>query len=510
MRAHALVVGLLVAVLPSTATLAADPIPPHPPSPLAGLPTDVFHGQVVDLADGDRYEVTFAKQGQNIRGRRWDAATRTWGSRRVIFTDPDLRCWGLSARGSGTGVAVRIGCGPDFAEEEGDGHPYAIVSADTKTWTSRRLPGGFDRWEPGISPSGTGAIWSRGADYYTWSAAAGFVRRVAAPPPEMYVEAPMITDDGTVTIAYTDDTCSAIFDRYVTPGVPTRQVLPTPDDCFPDAVASINANTVAFGDMNDALATARLTRPDDAAPWVVSALAPRSAPGLIEDQYNNPLDVAPILLDVPDRPLAVVSNGQDELHVQLYDPALQSWQAPSTIVERAGGTKCRLRNDFTPDLGFYSLSLRCAGPDRVVTSPDGGTWTAIPMRAQHAGSNGDVGLLAIPDRSSTVVLGKDTSTTLPVGTDGGCDVIVPIASDRLLRLTASKGSRGWPDLLQRSTAKGWKTVHRVTIPQQGECGRVFHLGSGAAPRFGLLGVGRVGVMRVLFAKVGGRWDVRVR
>ena len=71
----ALLVGLLVVVLTPGAYAAADPIPPHPPSPLAGLPSDVFHGQVVTLADGDRYEVTFARQGQSIRGRRWDSAT---------------------------------------------------------------------------------------------------------------------------------------------------------------------------------------------------------------------------------------------------------------------------------------------------------------------------------------------------------------------------------------------------------------------------------------------------
>ena len=262
---------------------------------------------------------------------------------------------------------------------------------------------------------------------------------------------------------------------------------------------------MAFGDSVDPWSNARLTRPDAAAPWVVSAIAPLSAPGLIEDRYNR--DMAPMLLDAPDRPLAVVGNGTDVLQVQLYDPALQSWQAPSTLVERAGGTKCRFRNDFTHYLGFYSLSLRCAGPDRVVTSPDGGTWTAIPMHAQQAGPNRDVGLLAIPDRTSTVVLGKDTSTTLPVGVDGACDVVVPIAADRVLRLTSSRGRDGWPDLLQRSTANGWRTVHRVEVPDGGTCRRVYP-GTFAGPSFGFQGPG--GYMRARFLEIDGRWDVRVR
>ena len=104
-------VGLLVAVLPSTATPQSTRSRRTRRHRWPACPTDVFHGQVVTLADGDRYEVTFAKQGQSIRGRRWDAATQTWGPRRVIFKDPDLRCWGLHAAGAGNGVAVRIGCG---------------------------------------------------------------------------------------------------------------------------------------------------------------------------------------------------------------------------------------------------------------------------------------------------------------------------------------------------------------------------------------------------------------
>lgn len=501
----ALVLGLTAAALiPTTAGAAADPIPPRPPSPLAGLPADVFHGQVVTLADGDRYEVTFAQQGRNIRGRRWDAATQRWGPHQVIFSDPDLRCWGLHARGAGNGVAVRIGCGPAFVEEW-DGHPHAIVTADTETWTSRRLPG-YGWWNPGISPAGARAVWARGDDYYTWSAATGFVRRVADPPRDVSEgEAPMITDSGTVTIAYSDDSCSVTFDSYLAPDVPSRQVLAMPEGCNSVGVTPIDANTVAFGDPADEWSTARLTRPDEADPWVVAAIAPMSASGLLEDRYNR--DMAPMLLDAPDRPLAVVGNGTGALQVQLYDPALQAWQAPSTLVERTGGTKCRFRNDFTPYLGFYSLALRCAGPDRVVTSTDGGTWTAIPMHAQQAGPNRDVRLLAIPDHTSTVLLGNGTSTTLPVGVDGACDVVVPIAADRALRLTSSRGRDGWPDLLQRSTTEGWRTVDRLEVPRSGICRRVYP-GSFAGPQFAFQGPG--GSMRARFVEVNGHWDVRVR
>lgn len=499
-----LVVALLFIALPAAADAPADPVPPHPPSPLAGLPTDVFHGQVVTLADGDRYEVTFAQQGQSIRGRRWDSATQTWGPRQVIFKDPDLRCWGLHARGSGNGVAVRVGCGPAFVEDW-DGHPYAVVSADAEHWQSRRLPG-YSWWAPGISPDGTRAVWARGDDTYTWSPTAGFVRGVAAPPPDAFQgEAPMITDAGLVTIAYTDDSCSVTLDTYLTAGVPTRQVLPMTPYCYVVEVSAIDSRTLAVGDTADEWTVTRVTRPDDGAPWVVSTGAPLSAPGLLEDSFAP--DMAPLLLDAPDHPLAVVGNGQDVLRVQVYDPATQAWQAPTTLLTRPGGTRCTFRNDFTAGLGFYALALRCAGPDRVVTSPDGSTWTAVPLAAQTAGPNGALGLLAVPGRSSTVVLDRDSATTVPVGVRGACDVVVPVAHDRVLRLTAPGGGDGWPSLLQRSTARGWKTVHRVRTPTSGTCSRVFP-GLDGGPRFGLQG--RDGYLGVRFVQVDGRWDVRVR
>ncbi|PUA80370.1 hypothetical protein [Nocardioides currus] len=503
-RAATATLALLAALLvPAPAHAEPEPVPPHPSSPLAGLPDPVLRGQVVALADGDRYEVTSTAGGRSIRGRRWDAATRSWGPAQVIFHDDDLRCWGVVARGSGNGVAVRIGCGPALVEEW-DGHPHAIVSADTQTWQSRRLPG-YGWASTGISPDGTQAVWARGDDYYTWSAATGFVRRVADPPrPVFEGEAPMITDAGTVTIAYEDDSCSVTFDTYLSAGVPTRQVLPTGPDCYSTGVTAIDSRTLAFGDDADEWSNARLTRSGDDSPWVVSAVAPLSAPGLLSDRFLR--GFAPLLLDAPDLPLAVVGNGPADLRVQVFDPAAQAWRSPVSMLTRSSGTRCNYRNDLTAGLGFYALSLRCTGADRLVSSPDGAAWTAWPLRAQAVGPNATLGLVAVPDHHRTVVLGRGSATAVPVGTDGGCDVVVPVAADRLLRLTSSRGRDGWPDLLQRSTPSGWRTVHRVEVPRHGSCGRVFP-GLRAGPRFSLQG--RRGSMRVQFVEQDGRWDVRV-
>ncbi|GAA1912955.1 hypothetical protein GCM10009797_03310 [Nocardioides hwasunensis] len=505
-----MVMGAIVLVVaPATALPAsaeqAGAVPPHPASPLAGLPRDVAHGQVVRLVDGDRYEVTRSAGGKEIQGRRRDAATGEWSGYTTVFRQSGLRCWNVQARGAGTGVAVTFECGLALVEPD-EGKPYAAASADTTHWQSRRLPGYL--WgAPAISPAGTWAAWLRGRDYMTWSLDSGFAQHRTTRSTGRFegAQAPLVADDGSVTVAWASSArCTTTFDTYLAAGEPTREVVTDPRACD-DFVTSLDARTVLLGDTGDRWAVTRLTRADETSPWAVTAVAPLLAPGLVTDTFEP--DFAPHLLDAPELPLAVVANSGDDLGVQLYDPVAQAWQAPLPLLSRPGGSRCSFEDDATSRIGFYALTLRCRGGERrVVTSTDGATWQALAMRSRIVGRNDRAGLLAVPVRTRTVVLSRGADPLdLPVTVDRRCDVVHPVARDRVLRVTATATSAGWPALLQRSTDQGWRTVRRLDLPHVGTCRRVSPGGVGGADF--QLG-SRRGTLDLRFVHRGGRWDVR--
>lgn len=508
-RARLVAGALALVLLPAAASAHApgpdDGVPPHPSSPTAGLPRTVLHGQVVRLADGDRYEVTRSRGGRRIEGRRFDTATGSWGSRTTVFRDADLRCWNVVARGGGAGVAVTFQCGPALVEPE-EGKPYAAASADGVHWDAQRLPGYAWR-DPAISTSGTWAAWSRNRDYVTWNPSDGFAPHETTWPTGDFEDdqAVVVADDGTVTIAWTSSAdCTVTFDAYPAAGAPTRQVVPDSGACD-DFATSADARTVLLGDTADAWSVTRLTRADESSPWAVASVAPLLAPGLLGDDHLP--DFAPLLLDVPDRPLAVVANRGDDLVVQLYDPASQSWRAPVPFLSRPGGARCSYVDDVGGRVGFYALTLRCGGGDRrLVTSPDGATWQALPLRTGVIGLDARADLVAVPARRRTVVLSRDAAAvTLPVGVSGRCDVVHPIGHRAVLRATAAPGSRGWPALLQRSTSEGWQTLRRLDLPHPSACRRVYS-GRPSGADFQLVG-GRQ-TLGLRFVRRDGRWDVR--
>ena len=71
--------GIAVALLATTLTAARAPEASAPAA--ADLPRETARGVVVDLADGDRFEVSVSRNLREVRGRRYDAATGTWGER---------------------------------------------------------------------------------------------------------------------------------------------------------------------------------------------------------------------------------------------------------------------------------------------------------------------------------------------------------------------------------------------------------------------------------------------
>ena len=157
---------------------------------------------MVDLADGDRFEVSVSRNLREVRGRRYDAATGTWGERTVVLRRKNLYCGDVDARAAGTSVAVIAECDRfGYSEDQAPTHSQALWSDDLVTWRVHRLEGEAYE-EPGISPDGRSAVWPQFRGYLTLTPAEGFVARAIALPGQEYTETATITDDGRVSVLY--------------------------------------------------------------------------------------------------------------------------------------------------------------------------------------------------------------------------------------------------------------------------------------------------------------------
>ena len=157
---------------------------------------------MVELADGDRFEVSVSRNLREVRGRRYDAATGTWGERTVVLRRKNLFCGDVDARAAGTSVAVIAKCDRfGYAEDQAPTHSQALWSDDLVTWRVHRLEGEAYE-EPGISPDGRSAVWPQYQGYLTLTPAEGFVARTISLPGQEYTETATIADDGRVSVLY--------------------------------------------------------------------------------------------------------------------------------------------------------------------------------------------------------------------------------------------------------------------------------------------------------------------
>src|SRR3990170_2528629 len=156
-----LTAGLLVGAGPATGERSTT-------GPLSGLPEEVAGGVIVDLADGDRFKATVSRDLRTVWGSRYDAATRSWSERSVVLRKRNVFCGDVDARAAGTAVALIAECDKGgYSEDQAPVHSQALYSPDTVSWRSFTLPGeAYD--EPGISPSGTNAIWPLHHAWVTW------------------------------------------------------------------------------------------------------------------------------------------------------------------------------------------------------------------------------------------------------------------------------------------------------------------------------------------------------
>lgn len=150
---------------------------------------------------------------------------------------------------------------------------------------------------------------------------------------------------------------------------------------------------------------------------------------------------------------------------QSYDAANQTWNPPVGVLS----TRERCSWDDTwpsAQLGVLVADLRCGNGRRVsLTTHDGSAWRVLRGNRQPRGLSPDGQYVALPARTRTYVVSRELGVvTLPGGTSGRCDVVVPDGPDGAVLLTAAGRHRGWPTVLQHSTAEGWTRLSRTSLP----------------------------------------------
>src|SRR5690349_15606438 len=155
------ITGVIVALATTAAVLTGSTSGAAPPGEapgLADLPREIEGGVELTLADGDLFRVWVDDGYRAVWGKRYDAATGTWGARTEVLRRKNLSCGDVDARTSNGAVAVTAECDPGgYAEDQAPTASHALWSADTVTWQSYRLEGeAYD--EPGISPDGSRAV----------------------------------------------------------------------------------------------------------------------------------------------------------------------------------------------------------------------------------------------------------------------------------------------------------------------------------------------------------------
>ena len=454
-----LAAGLLVSAGPATGEQGST-------GPLAGLPEEVTGGVIVDLADGDRFKATVSRDLRTVWGSRYDAATRSWGARSVVLRKRNLFCGDVDARSAGTAVALIAECDKGgYAEDQAPIHSQALYSSDTVSWRSFTLPGEAYN-EPGISPSGTAAIWPLDQAWVTWTAAGFHVVQHELPGQE-YTITGTISDAGDVSILYggvrsrTEDCALNVLTVPVT-GPETQQRLEVDNACADVDLLNTSATSVLLGAPDSPESLVTVTRPDTASPWAVTGIAPQAAPGLV--RYRGRDTAATLFASSPGLPLlAVGSPDRQHFTAQAYDPVAQRWAAPRPIGKGIPG--CTWGDNFIAEpLGVFALRLECGKHERLLASPDAVVWHDVALNRSPLGVSPDGRYVAASSQKMTLVFSRDRGLVrLPLPTRARCDVIQPVSPDRAIRLTTTS-KRGWPGRLDVSTTTGWQRT-RTPFPR---------------------------------------------
>ena len=447
--------GVAVVLLATTLTGARALVAPAPAA--VDLPRETERGVVVELADGDRFELRVSRNLREVRGRRYDAATGTWGERTVVLRRKNLFCGDLDARAAGTSVAVIAKCERfGYAVDQAPTHSQALWSDDLVTWRVHRLEGEAYE-EPGISPDGRSAVWPQHQGYLTLTPAEGFVARTISLPGQEYTETATIADDGRVSVLYgaSDPSgagCGLAVATRLGDGPTVRQVLDVNDECTESDLVNVDALTALFGYSDSPAHVTTITRADQASPWAVTGIAPAEAPGLVERSglagttYVHSAGLPLVALSSPDR---------RTIEVQEYDDLARRWGPLRPVTTLPG--PCRWEDAFSSEpFGVLVTQVRCDGRATALVSTDGSTWSAVPVTRHPLGVSANRRWVSSSTRRSTSVFSRELGrVVLPVGATRRCDAVLPSGPDSAVRLTTSRAS-GWPTVLQESTASGWR------------------------------------------------------
>jgi hypothetical protein len=462
------ITGVIVAVATTAAVLTGSTVGASSPpaaAETAGLPREIRGGVELTLADGDLFRVWVDRDQRAVWGKRHDAATGTWGGRRVVLQEKNLSCGDVDARTSNGAVAVTAKCDPgSYAEDQAPTGSRAVWSADTVTWSSYELEGeAYD--EPGISPDGSRAVWPEFRGYVTWGPE-GFTRHPLATPGREYTATATITDDAQVSYLYGANVaprrCRLLVLTRTGDAAPSRQEVALDDACQDANFANVDSDTAWFGDFSNPGWVSVISRPDAGSPWAVTAIAPATAPGL--DDTGGRLDTR--FFTAPGQSLHAVGSARGRVvRAQAYDPQSQTWGRSTTAYD-AGGTRCRWGDNWWAEPpGVVMAALTCGGRNVVLTVRDGAPWQALRMGRHPYGLSPDGRYVAVPGRSRTHVISPELGVvTLPGGVVGRCDVVVPDGPDAAVLLTSAGRHRGWPTVLKASAADGWRTLSRTRLP----------------------------------------------
>ena len=451
----------VAAVLTGSTTTAA---PPPSPGSVAELPRGIPGGVELTMADGDLLRIWAADGYRVVWARRRDSATGTWGSRIEVLRRAGLFCGDVDARTANGAVAVLAQCDRGgYAEDQAPVASRAFWSPDGVTWASYALEGEAYE-EPGISPDGSNAVWPERSGYVTRTEA-GFTRHSLDTRGIEYTSTATITDQEQVSYlfgAQSGRQCDLVALTRTGDAAPTRQEVPLDGACLDAGLANVDADTVWFGDLGNPAHRTVIARLDGVSPWTVTAIAPATAPGLesARGQLNTRFFTA------PGEPLyAVGSAGRRVVRAQAYDPASQTWSR-STSVYGAGGARCTWGDNWWAEPpAVVMVALSCGGRNVVLTVREGTPWQALRMGRHPYGLSADGRYVAVPGRTRTHVISPEAGVvTLPIGVTGRCDVVVPDGARAAVLLTSAGRHRGWPTVLKKSTAQGWRTLSRTGLP----------------------------------------------
>nr|WP_300051570.1 hypothetical protein [uncultured Nocardioides sp.] len=460
------ITGVIVALATTAAVLTgstADAGTSAAAPPTAQLPRQITGGVELTLADGDLFRVWADDDYRTVWGKRYDAATRTWGGRQEVLRRKNLFCGDVDARTANGAVALVAECDRNgYAEDQAPTASRALWSADAVTWSSYELEGEAYE-EPGISPDGSRAVWPEYEGYVTLGPE-GFTRWALETPGQEYTATTTITDTGQVSYLYgrgLGGSCGLIALTRTGDAAPTRQLITFDGACSDSSFANVDSDTTWFGDVSEPSQVTVIARADASSPWAVTAVAPASAPGLVDDGRGLSRD----FVTAPGLPLIALAGGRGGVvRAQLYDRRTQTWGPPAEVLDPPG--RCRWGDNWRAEpLAVVAASLTCGGRGLVLTTRDGVSWHSLRAGRHPVGLSPDGQYVAVPGRSRTYVISPEAGVVaLPRGVEGRCDVVVPDGPDGAVLLTARGRNRGWPTVLQHSSADGWSTLSRTRLP----------------------------------------------